>query len=129
MTSVPDQGGERETLGSYLKAARGAVGLTLRGVQARTENRVTNGYLSQIENNSARNPSPHVLYDLAEVYGIDYTDLLVRAGHRIPRSEAPAAQATVSGVPLRALEDLTESEQKQLLQFLAFLKSQRPQRD
>lgn len=129
MTDRPDEVGKKETLGAYLKAARNAVGLSLRAVEGRTENRVTNGYLSQIENNTARNPSPHVLWELSEVYGIDYSDLLVRAGHRVPRNEAPRAQATVGGVPLRALEDLDDAEQKQLLQYLAFLKSQRTQRN
>ena len=129
MTDRLEEVRKKETLGAYLKAARNAVGLTLRTVEARTENRVTNGYLSQIENNTARNPSPHVLWELSEVYGIDYTDLLVRAGHRVPHREAPQAQAMVGGVPLRALEDLDDAEQKQLLQYLAFLKSQRAQRD
>jgi transcriptional regulator with XRE-family HTH domain len=129
VTDRPDEVEKKETLGAYLKAARNAVGLTLRAVEGRTDNRVTNGYLSQIENDSARNPSPHVLWELSEVYGIDYADLLLRAGHRVPRHEAPRAQATVGGVPLRALEDLDDTEQKQVLQFLAFLKSQRAQRD
>jgi len=129
VTDRRDEVRDKEALGAYLKAARNAVGLTLRAVEARTENRVTNGYLSQIENNTARNPSPHVLWELSAVYGIDYTDLLVRAGHRVPQREAPQAQAMGGGVPLRALEDLDDAEQKQLLQYLAFLKSQRAQRD
>ena len=44
MTDRLDDVREKETLGAYLKAARNAVGLTLRTVEARTENRVTKRY-------------------------------------------------------------------------------------
>ena len=65
-----------------------------------------------------------------EVYGIDYTDLLdTSGGHRVPHREAPQAQAMLGGSDCGALEDLDDAEQKQLLQYLAFLKSQRAQRD
>lgn len=109
-------------LGPYLKSARRSVGLTLRDVEAKTD--ITNGYLSQIENQLIAKPSPNVLYQLAELYGIEYSDLLVRAGHRVP---APANQQAdfLNGIPLRALEDLTDDEKKDLMDYLNYLKSKR----
>jgi hypothetical protein len=65
------------------------------------------------------------VHRLAEAYGVDYADLLARAGHRVPTDRGTGG-GTVAGLPLRALEDLTEQEKAQLLQYVAFLRSQRP---
>lgn len=112
-----------EALGPYLKSARKSVGLTLRDVEARTD--ITNGYLSQIENELISKPSPNVLYQLAELYGIDYSNLLERAGHRVPATSIRHSMTALNGIPLRALEDLSESERKDLMDYLHYLKSKR----
>jgi transcriptional regulator with XRE-family HTH domain len=112
-----------QPLGDYLKEARKTVGLTLRNVEAKTS--ITNGYLSQIENNLIVKPSPNVLFELAELYGIDYSDLLVRAGHRVPASNPDAQQTSLNGIPLHALSDLNEAERRDLMNYLAFIKSKR----
>lgn len=120
MTPRPTQ--TSNELGPFLKSARRSVGLTLRDVESKSD--ITNGYLSQIENQLISKPSPNVLYQLAELYGIEYSDLLVRAGHRVPA--APTQQAeSLNGIPLRALEDLTDSEKKDLMDYLNYLKSKR----
>lgn len=116
---------DTSTLGAHLKSARGALGLSLRAVEERTGRQVTNGYLSQIESGAATRPSPNMLYHLAQVYGVDYGDLLVRAGHRVPKNRVPDDRVDVSGIPLRALEDLTADERDHLMEYLAFLKSRR----
>lgn len=110
------------TLGPFLKGARRSVALTLREVEARTG--ITNGYLSQIENQLIAKPSPNVLFQLAELYGVSYSDLLVRAGHRVPSAPSQPADS-LNGIPLRALEDLTEAEKKDLMDYLNYLKSKR----
>lgn len=115
----------RQPLGSYLKAARQSLGLSLRAVEERTQKAVTNGYLSQIESAPAAKPSPNVLYHLAEVYGLDYGDLLVRAGHRVPNSAETAQKGVVAGFPLDAIGDLTEAERSDLLSYIAYIRSKR----
>lgn len=118
------------SLGAYLKEARRATGLTLRQVEEETSKAVTNGYLSQIENDDIIQPSPRILYSLATTYGIDYSDLLRRAGHTVPNetddqySDARALGA-VNGFPLRSLQDLTETETEHLLAYIEFMKSRR----
>lgn len=114
-----------QTLGSYLKAARLGLGLSLRAVEERTGKAVTNGYLSQIENGTATKPSPNILYHLAEAYGLDYSDLLIRGGHRVPQSNETTKRGIVPGFPMDALTELTESERADLLQYIAFLRSRR----
>lgn len=110
-------------LGDHLKASRKATGLSLRGVEARTQ--ITNGYLSQIESNSVERPSPNVLFKLAEVYGIDYGDLLERAGHHVPAAAGAERPTALAGIPLRALEELTEDEAAELRNYLAFIRQKR----
>ncbi len=121
-----------QALGDYLRQSRQALGLTLRAVEARTNRSVTNGYLSQIEKNSIKRPSPNVLFNLGEVYGIDYSDLLKRAGHHVPSATRDAAPGSgndlLGGIPLRAIQELTEEERKELTQYIAFLRQRRQAR-
>jgi transcriptional regulator with XRE-family HTH domain len=125
-SSDQDQTRATQPLGAYLRAARQGIGLTLRAVEEKTNKAVTNGYLSQIESGAATKPSPNVLWALSEAYGIDYGDLLVRAGHRVPHSEETAQRGIVAGFPLDAVAELTEAERADLLQYIAFLRSRRP---
>lgn len=118
--------GRGQSLGTYLKTARAALGLSLRAVEERTGKAVTNGYLSQIESGAIAQPSPNVLWNLAEVYQLDYGDLLGRAGHRVPQGSDRAQRGIVAGFPMHALEELTEEERTELLNYIGYLRSKRP---
>lgn len=115
-----------QTLGAFLKHCRQALHLSLRDVEEKTQRAVTNGTLSQIENGHTKRPSPNVLYALAQLYGVDYGDLLVRAGHHAPKGRRAVEDDATVNIPLRAIAELTESEQADLLKYIAFLKTQRP---
>lgn len=125
MSSPTSRQPSSNPLGPFLKSTRRSVGLSLRDVEAKTD--ITNGYLSQIENQLISKPSPNVLFSLAELYGIDYSDLLERAGHRVPGAPAGASVQgeSLNGIPLRALEDLSEAEKTDLMDYLNYLKSKR----
>jgi transcriptional regulator with XRE-family HTH domain len=112
-----------EKLGDFLKASRKATGLSLRGVEARTQ--ITNGYLSQIESNSVPRPSPNVLFKLSEVYGVDYNDLMRRAGHHVATDSKAERPTALAGIPLRALEELSDDEAAELRNYLAFIQQKR----
>jgi transcriptional regulator with XRE-family HTH domain len=114
-----------QTLGAYLRELRRVAGLTLRQVQERTAGSVKNGYLSQVETGVVVRPSPDVLWDLAEVYGVDYNDLLRRAGHRVARERLDPEHQTVAGLPLSAVAELDEDDQQALRDFVAFLRSRK----
>lgn len=119
-------------LGDHLKDARLAMHLTLRDVEAKTDKAVTNGYLSQIENNAIKSPSPNVLYHLAEIFGLDYRDLLERAGHRTPapaRRKGDVDERLLAGLPLRALEELNDEERRELTEYVAFMRQRRERRE
>jgi transcriptional regulator with XRE-family HTH domain len=111
--------------GKYLKALRESCGLTLRQVEEKTGRAVKNGYLSQIESGVINKPSPGILWELSVVYGVDYGDLLARAGHRVPSSTVPKARRAIAGLPLHAFAELTEQERQQLIEYAAFLRQRR----
>lgn len=115
-----------QTIGEYLKLARNSANLTLREVEIKTNKAVTNGSLSQIENGRTKRPTPNVLYHLANLYGIDYADLLRRAGHHTPVEKALGSG--VMNVPLRAIEELDDDERQELMEYIAFLHQRRKTR-
>ena len=117
-----------EAFGSYIKALREAVGLTLRAVEDKTNRVVKNGYLSQIEKGMINRPSPGILYELAQAYGVSYRELLARAGHRVPEEKVAADQQAVAGLPLHAFADLDEEDRQTLLEYAAFLRQRRKDR-
>lgn len=117
-----------QTLGEFLRSVRQAAGFTLRKVEELSEGRVKNGYLSQVESGVIRVPSTHVLHELAKIYKVDYDLVLRRAGLPTQTTDPAGVGAPerIGAIPMTALEDLDEAETKQLLDFVAFIKSKRP---
>lgn len=108
------------TLASFLRDARARLGLSLREVERRTG--ISNGYLSLLENGSARRPSPEFLVKLAGLYGASYELLMELAGYRAPQP-VPSARS-IPG--LEDLDDLSPVEMEQLRAFVGYLRSARP---
>jgi transcriptional regulator with XRE-family HTH domain len=114
----------KRQLGPYLKEVRQKLGLSLRKVEEYSGGKIHNAYLSQIESGRTKNPNPDLLAALAEVYGLDYWDMLYRAGWSIPK-EFPKDERDWHGWPLRDLLDLTDDEMDELLDFAAYLRRKR----
>ncbi|WP_262422309.1 helix-turn-helix domain-containing protein [Brevundimonas denitrificans] len=87
--------------------------------RALTGGKISNGYLSQLENGEIARPSAVMLHRLAATYGVDYAVLMERAGF-VSESETPANRA-----PTSVLGELTPDEEEQLLNFLGYLRSQK----
>lgn len=109
-------------LGTYLMLIRKARGLSLRQVEEATDKDVSNAYLSQLENNKISKPSPNILHVLANQYGVNYEDLLMRAGY-LP-AKANSAARRQGRVAAFAIQDLTPDEEKALLAYLEFIRKQ-----
>lgn len=112
------------TLGRYLASIRTDRKMTLREVEEATRKRVSNGYLSQIENDRIGKPSPNVLHSLAEIYSISFENLMERAGYLMPSARRSDDQRH-GRVATFAEYNLTEEEESELLQYLQFIRSRR----
>ena len=131
MRKVRRTTGEASGVGGFLKDVRKARGLSLRDVEKATGGGVSNGYLSQLECGSIASPSAVMLHKLAQAYSLDYETLLVHGG-LAPMEPATASASANSGMRGEGgrqadsrrdvFGDLTQDEERQLLQYLAFLR-------
>ena len=107
------------SLGAFLLNIRTLKKLTLREVEEETGKTVSNAYLSQLENNKITKPSPNILYALSQVFAISYEELMERAGYIVANINTGKRVATFVD------KELTPEEENALLEYLAFLRSQR----
>lgn len=110
------------SLGQCLKDLRESKMLTLREVEKKTG--VSNPYLSQLESGKIRKPSPLILDKMARFYDVPYSLLMEKAGYPAPRTEE--SQPGENNL-LRRLGHISQSEERDLLEYLAFIRS-RPKR-
>ena len=126
-SSVKPEG--KLTLGQYLASIRTDRGLSQRQVEKATNKVVSNAYLSQIENNQIKKPSPNILHALAGLYAVSYEDLMERAGFVVPtRSHARAVKRQDRGSAF-AGHHLTSDEERELVQYLGYLRSRKKASD
>lgn len=109
---------ENKTLGQFLKAAREDRQLSLRGVEK--ESGISNAYLSQLEGDKIKQPSPTLLHKLCEVYDVSYNTALELAGY--PANQI--VEEPLLGNKLAArLGQVTRKEEDALVEYLEFLRS------
>jgi len=104
-----------QTVGKILKQARELKRLSLREVEIQSG--VSNAYLSQLENDKIKKPSANTLYKLAELFNINFDDLMVAAGIVEKKKEVKH-----EGHFAFSSENLTPNEEKELIEFLKYLR-------
>ena len=110
-----------EQLGDYLKRIRKEKNFTLRCVEEKTG--ISNAYLSQLENKKISSPSPTVLRKMADFYGVSYSKLMELVGYPMDDVEKNRVLFRASG----KVEEVTPEEEKELLNYLRFLRMRRQQ--
>jgi transcriptional regulator with XRE-family HTH domain len=113
------------TLGQYLTSIRDDRGLSQRAVEKATNKVVSNAYLSQIENDQIKKPSPNILHALAELYAVSYENLMERAGFVVPTRSRSGGEQRHGRVATFADHNLTSEEEAELVQFLGYLRSRK----
>ena len=111
-----------QTLGATLKKARADHALSLRDVEGRTG--IKSGHLSQIETGVIAQPEMAILWDLAQLYGLDFA-ALVKAAGLSGAGETSGRKRQRMTVALRALDELTPGEQAEALAYMAEIRSRR----
>ena len=118
----------KPSLGQYLQSIRRDRRMTLRGVEEATKKEISNAYLSQIEQDAIKKPSPNILYTLAEIYGIDYEKLMEMAGYITP-VKGRSQNVRHGRVATFAEHNLTPEEETELLDYLRYIRTRRQRRD
>lgn len=98
--------------------------MSLRQVEEASEKQVSNAYLSQLENGKIQQPSPIVLNQLAEIYGIDYLQLMELAGYMPVRKAHDDSQRHGRAATF-AEHNLSAEEEAEMLEFLKYLRTRK----
>jgi len=108
------------TFGAVLKQAREVRELS--AIETARAAGISPAYLSRLESDAVKRPSPHVLHQLSEALTVPYAELMRLNGYRVPGETDQSATETV-GAALFA--DLTDDERDELLEYLAWYRSRR----
>jgi len=108
------------SIGAALRQAREVRELT--AVDAAVAAGISPAYLSKLENDAVKKPSPHVLHQLSIALAIPYAELMRLSGYQVPGEPAGNTGATL-GAALFA--DLTDDERDELLEYLAWYRARR----
>lgn len=91
--------------------------------QVAEETKISNAYLSQLERGVAENPSPHVLYKLAEYYDVPYEILMAAAGYAKPQPTTNKGTGPSGLEILLKSAKLSREEEDQVKHFIRYLRS------
>jgi transcriptional regulator with XRE-family HTH domain len=98
--------------------------MSLRQVEEATGKEVSNAYLSQLENGKILQPSPNILFKVAETYGIEYVTLMQLAGY-LPEAASRGEGERHGRIATFAEHNLSPDEEAQLLEYLQFIRSKK----
>lgn len=114
--------------GEYLKQLREDRNMTLREVEDKAK--ISNAYLSQVENGQRGVPTMKILSKLARVYGVPVTLLAEKANAEIQhhKMESGPKPAPDTEFVCRGYENLTEENKNKLKSFLDYLRSQQKEK-
>lgn len=111
------------SLGAVLKQTRGVRQLSVTDT-ARAAG-ISAAYLSRLESDAVKKPSPHVLHQLSEALQVPYGELMRLSGYRVPGTPDERSAATVSSA---LFADLTDDEREELVAYLAWYRARRRMR-
>jgi len=114
---------DKPILSEVLKNLRSAKNLSLRQVERKSG--VSNAYLSQLENGKIKEPSPHILHKLAEVYDTPYNDLMKLVGYIKEQKGENVSKKIMSDVAFKALSELKDDEKEAVLEYIEFIRNKR----
>jgi len=109
-----------KTFGERLKQARDVRQLS--AMDAARAAGISAAYLSKLEGDAVKRPSPHVLHQLSDALTIPYAELMQLAGYPLP---GPSTADPAASVAASLFADLTDDERDELLEYLAWYRARR----
>jgi transcriptional regulator with XRE-family HTH domain len=106
------------SFGGVLRQAREVRALS--AVDAARSAGISAAYLSKLENDDVKRPSPHVLLQLSDALALPYAELMRLSGYRVPGESKPNP---IEAVNAALFADLTNDERDELLEYLAWYRS------
>lgn len=110
-----------ENYGDYIKALRQSKGYTLREVEKLVD--ISNAYLSQLESEKVKQPSPLILSKLADLYEVSYDTLMEKVGY--PVTKTLTLSATKENALAARIGKITDDEEIELLDYLKFIRARK----
>ena len=111
------------TIGAVLRAARSVRGLS--STETARSAGISPAYLSKLENDAVKRPSPGVLHRLGEVLKVPYGELMALVGYRVPDTDDVPDLARLDAT---IFTDLTDDERDELIEYLAWYRERRRSR-
>ena len=108
------------TIGAFLRRARRIRGLS--GADAARAASISPAYLSKLESDAVKKPSPPVLHRLSEALAVPYGELMRLSGYLVPGDGETRPAETVAAA---LFADLTDDERDELLEYLAWYRARR----
>ena len=108
------------SIGAVLKQTREVRGLS--SIETARGAGISSAYLSKLENDAVKRPSPDVLHRLSGVLGVPYAELMVLVGYRVPGVDDPLGTARLGEA---LFGDLTDDERDELLEYLAWYRARK----
>jgi transcriptional regulator with XRE-family HTH domain len=110
-------------MGCTLRQARAVRELSV--VDAARAAAISPAYLSRLEGDAVKKPSPHVLHQLSEALRVPYADLMRLSGYRLPNH---SDQRDPGGVSTAIFADLTDEEREELVEYLTWYRARKRSR-
>ncbi len=109
------------SVGSYLKEVREELQLSLRDVEHLAKEKqlgaeLSSGYLSMLEQDKVKEPSPRILFALANIYEVDYIHLMKQAGY-MPDATTSSQMAKVA---FRGTAQLSKQQRERVQRLINF---------
>jgi transcriptional regulator with XRE-family HTH domain len=119
---------EDNALGRRLAEVRGLRSLSLKAVAVPAG--ISAAYLQKLERGQVKNPSPNILYALAQELKVPYSELMKLAGYVVPRGARDRTPVRKTNLLAHALssEDLTEDEAQAVARYLAWYRHEQASR-
>jgi transcriptional regulator with XRE-family HTH domain len=108
------------SIGAALRRARKVRALS--AVEAARAAGISAAYLSKLENDAVKRPSPPVLLQLSEALTVPYADLMRLTGYQVP-GESAASPVVNANATLFA--DVTNEERDELIDYLEWISARR----
>jgi transcriptional regulator with XRE-family HTH domain len=113
----------KPSIGAVLRRARLVRGLS--AVDAARSANISPAYLSKLENDAVKQPSPHVLHQLGVALRVPYAELMRLSGYILPGDSDEAGTASPDPAGAALFADLTDDERDELLEYLAWYRARK----